>query len=335
MIDDERDRLSAKRDRTARFFRVVTFLEGRGERGASPAEIAAAVGMSKRTAYRDLAAIQDELQIPIWEDDGRYGLDEKGLLPALRLTQAEAMAVFLSARLMARYADAYDPDLAAAFQKLASGLPDVLAAHVLQTFDLLSQRATDDATRRTINDRLTRAWAERRTVEIRYRGGMYDPAKGTRTTRVRPYLIEPSIATRALYLIGWDETRRAIRTFKLERIESVSLTADRFDAPPDGTIESTFASAWDIIADQPIVEVVLRFSPTVAARVRETRWHPSALVEPAGDGSLVWRATVSGTLEIRSWILGWGADVRVLEPAELRSEIAAIVRATGAGYDPG
>jgi proteasome accessory factor B len=332
MIDDERDRLSAKRDRTARFYRVVTFLESRGERGATPTEIAQAVGMSKRTAYRDLVAIQDELLIPIWEDGGRYGLDEKGLLPALRLTQAEAMAVFLSARLMARYSDAYDPDLAAAFQKLASGLPEVLATHVLRTFDLLSQRATDDATERTINQRLTRAWAERRVVEISYRGGTYDPSKGTRRTRVRSYLIEPSIATRALYLIGWDETRRAIRTFKLERIESVNLTAETFELPDEGSIEETFRAAWDIIADQPVVDVVLRFSPIVAGRVSETRWHPSERLTAEADGSLTWRGQVSGTLEIRSWILGWGADVEVLEPPELRAEIAAIVRGAAARY---
>jgi proteasome accessory factor B len=334
MIDDERDRLSAKRDRTARFYRVVTFLESRGERGATPVEIAQAVGMSKRTAYRDLVAIQEELLVPIWEDGGRYGLDEKGLLPALRLTQAEAMAVFLSARLMARYSDAYDPDLAAAFQKLASGLPDVLATHVLRTFDLLSQRATDDATERTINQRLTRAWAERRVVEISYQGGTYDPTKGTRRTRVRPYLIEPSIATRALYLIGWDETRQAIRTFKLERIEAVNLTAETFEPPVEGSIEETFPAAWDIIADQPVVDVVLRFSPTVAGRVQETRWHPSERLTAADDGSLTWRARVSGTLEIRSWILGWGADVEVVEPPELRKEIAGIVRAAAARYAP-
>ena len=332
MIDDERDRLSAKRDRTARFYRVVTFLESRGERGATPVEIAQAVGMSKRTAYRDLVAIQEELLIPIWEDGGRYGLDEKGLLPALRLTQAEAMAVFLSARLMARYSDAYDPDLAAAFQKLASGLPDVLATHVLRTFDLLSQRATDDATERTINQRLTKAWAERRVVEISYQGGTYDPTKGTRRTRVQPYLIEPSIATRALYLIGWDETRQAIRTFKLERIEAVTLTAETFEPPVEGSIEETFPAAWDIIADQPVVDVVLRFSPTVAGRVQETRWHPSERLTAADDGSLTWRARVSGTLEIRSWILGWGADVEVVEPPELREEIAGIVRAAAARY---
>jgi len=332
MIDDERDRLSAKRDRTARFYRVVAFLEGRGERGATPAEIARAVGMSKRTAYRDLIAIQDELRLPIWEADGRYGIDEKDLLPALHLTQAEAMAVFLSARLMARYSDDYDPDLAAAFQKLASGLPDVLAAHVQETFDLMSRRAPEAPDERTINQRLTRAWAERRVIEVTYRGGTYDPAKGTRTARIRPYLIEPSIATRALYLIGWDETRGAIRTFKLERIEAVALTAETFEAPPEGSIEETFASAWDIIADLPVVEVVLRFSPTIAARVRETRWHPSERLEPADDGSLTWRARVSGTLEIRSWILGWGADVEVIAPPELRTEIATIVRAAAAAY---
>jgi predicted DNA-binding transcriptional regulator YafY len=167
---------------------------------------------------------------------------------------------------------------------------------------------------------------------VTYRGGTYDPAKGTRTARVRPYLIEPSIATRALYLIGWDETRGAIRTFKLERIEAVALTTETFEAPPEGSIEETFGAAWDIIADLPAVEVVLRFSPTIAARVRETRWHPSERLEPADDGSLTWRARVSGTLEIRSWILGWGADVEVLAPPELRTEIATIVRAAAAAY---
>ena len=37
------------------------------------------------------------------------------------------MAVVLSARLMVRYADKYDPDLASAFEKLERGLPSPLA----------------------------------------------------------------------------------------------------------------------------------------------------------------------------------------------------------------
>ena len=332
MSSDERDRLSAKRDRTARFYRVVRFLEGLGDRVAAPEEIAAAVGMSKRTVYRDLKAIEEELLLPIWSEEGRFGLADSGLLPALSLTREEAMAVFLSARLMARYADEYDPDLGAAFQKLAEGLPPVLARHIVDSVDLLSQLRPADPGRRSIIRSLTGAWADRRVVELRYRSGTYDASKGTRRARVRPYLIEPSLTTRALYLIGLDETIGAVRTFKIDRIEAVSPTTDHFEPPTEGAIEGSLAAAWDIISDQPLVDVRLRFSATVAGRVQETRWHPTQAVEPTADGSLAWRATVSGTVEIRSWILGWGAEVEVLGPPELRAEIGAITEAAAGHY---
>jgi hypothetical protein len=41
---------------------------------------------------------------------------------------------------------------------------------------------------------------------------------------------------------------------------------------------------------------------------------------------------VSGVLEIRSWILGWGRDAEVLEPAELRGWVAAQHEAAAARY---
>ena len=81
--------------------------------------------------------------------------------------------------------------------------------------------------------------------------------------------------------------------------------------------------------------MVLRFSPTVAGRVQETRWHPSERVAVDADGRLTWEARVSGTLEIRSWILGWGAEVEVLGPPELRAEIAGIVSAAASVIRPG
>jgi proteasome accessory factor B len=235
---------------------------------------------------------------------------------------------------MARYADEYDPDLGAAFQKLAEGLPPVLARHIVDSGDLLSRLRPADPGRRSIMRSLTGAWADRRVVELRYRSGTYDATKGTRRARVRPFLIEPSLTTRALYLIGFDETRAAVRTFKIDRIESVTPTTDRFEPPSEEAIEGSLGAAWDIISDQPASQVRLRFSAAVAGRVQETRWHPTEVVEPAEDGSLVWQAVVSGTVEIRSWILGWGADVEVLAPAELRAEIGTILAAAAARYGP-
>jgi proteasome accessory factor B len=223
---------------------------------------------------------------------------------------------------MVRYADKYDPDLAASFEKLAEILPPALREHVARTLDTLSERPTDDVFSRHVH-LLTQAWAERRIVSLDYEPANYAPGAAPRTARVRPWLIEPSLQTHALYLIGWDETREAIRTFKIERIRDVSLTPDPFPPPEAGVIEGMFGRAWDIIADQEPVEVVLRFSPSVATRVREARWHPSEVVAEEADGSLSWRATVAGTIEIRLWILSWGADVEVVEPAALRDDVAA------------
>ena len=92
--------------------------------------------------------------------------------------------------------------------------------------------------------------------------------------------------------------------------------------PPDAAVAARMRAAWDVIGDETPVEVVVRFDTSVATRVAETRWHPSQRTETAPDGSLLWRATVAGFLEVRSWVLGWGADAEVVEPPELRAWVA-------------
>jgi predicted DNA-binding transcriptional regulator YafY len=330
-FDDEPGASSVKRDRLARMLRVVAVLRAHPE-GIRPAEIARRIDVSPRTVYRDLRAIDEEVGVAVWSEGGRWGVLGDEFLPALKLTLPEAMAVVLSARLMVRYADKYDPDLASAFEKLEGVLPQPLAEHVERTLDVLSQHPRDER----FSDRvhaLTRAWADRRVVEIDYEPARYGPDSAPRRAVVRPYLIEPSLQTHALYLIGWDETREALRTFKVERIRDVSLLPRTFEPPEPGTVESALRRAWDIIADQPPIEIVLRFAPSVAARVRETTWHPSQAVESEQDGSLLWRATVSGTIEIRLWVLSWGDDVEVVEPAALREDVVATARRTLARYD--
>ena len=331
--EDEWTDRGGKRDRLARFYRVLTVLESRGEQGARIEEIARQVGMSKRTVYRDLKALEGELGIPVWSQGGVWGVEGKGFLPPLKLTRAEAMAVFLSARLMVRYADEYDADLAAAFQKMAGGLPPVLAEHVTRTLEVMARRETDASFTRHVQQ-LTQAWADRRIVTFTYDTSIHDPSRGSREARVHPWYIEPSLATHALYLFGWDETRNAPRTFKIDRIRDLSVTARTFE-PPRESVEDAFTNAWDIIADQPVIDVVLRFDPAIAARVREATWHPSQRVDVETDGSLLWRGRVSGTIEIRLWILSWGQQVEVLEPLELRADVAATYRAAAARYESG
>jgi proteasome accessory factor B len=321
---------TAKRDRLARFYRVLRYLAAHPE-GARIDAIAGFVAMSRRTVYRDLKALEGEIGIPVWSEAGRWGIVEGSFLPPLRLTLDEAVAFFFAARLTAQFADRYDPDTAAAFQKLAEILPPAVARHLERTIGVLASRPPDERMTRHLR-LLARAWAERRVVEITYDPATYSPGRPPRRSRVHPYLLEASATTRALYLIGFDESRGATRTFKLQRILEMSLAPETFEPPDPARVQEGLDRAWGVIADQEEVEVELRFDPGIASLVAETTWHPTERVTREADGSLIWRARVPGTIEIRRWILGWGAGVEVLAPPELRAEVAATFHKAAARY---
>jgi predicted DNA-binding transcriptional regulator YafY len=328
-VSGSRDRGGAKWDRAARYLKIVRILHEHRE-GIAAASIADLVGVSKRTIYRDLEAMQLDADLPIWADGGRWGLAQAAFLPPLALTLHEATALFLAARMLAKTTDEQDNELVGALVKLGAVLPPVLAEHIAQTMDAFALTPRNERFTRVFRV-LAEAWAGRRVVEIDYDAGVYDPGRGVRHTRVEPWALEPSALTHALYLIGWDQQRQARRTFKVERIVAASLTPDTFEA--GGANEARdLLRAWDVISDEAPVNVVLRFSPAVARRAAETRWHPSQTTEEQADGSLLWRGRVAGLREIRIWILGWGADAEVLEPAELRGEVAAELRRSAALY---
>lgn len=309
-----------KWDKAARYLKIAMILRDHPE-GISAVELAKRVGVSKRTVYRDIESMDYHAGLLIWSDGGKFGLEAGAFLPPLALTLHEATTLYLAARMLAKTSDEHDTELIGAFVKLAQILPRVLAEHVQATVDAFATTPENPAFTRVFRV-LAEAWAHRRVVEIEYDAGVYDPSKGSRRTRVRPLFIEPSALTHALYLVGWDESRKAKRTFKVERILSASLTPQTFEPPEGFAAASELLRAWDVIADEEPIDVAVRFSAAVAKRAAETRWHPSQVIEEQADGSLLWRGRVSGAREIRIWILGWGADAEVLEPPSLRDDIA-------------
>ncbi len=329
-MTDARDRGSAKWDRAARYLKIAMILRDHPD-GIAAQALADRVGVSKRTVYRDLGAMDVDAGLPIWQDAGKFGLEKEAFLPPLALTLHEATTLFLAARMLAKASDEHDTELIGAFVKLAQILPPVLAQHIQETVDAFATTPPNDRFTRVFRV-LSEAWAQRRVVEIEYDAGVYDPTKAARKTRVQPLAIEPSALTHALYLMGWDESRKANRTFKVERILTASLTPDTFEPRAGAATARELLRAWDVIADEDPVRVVIRFSVAVAKRAAETRWHPSQELEPQDDGTLIWRGLVSGMREIKIWIMGWGADAEVLEPPELRADLTAEFARAAAQY---
>ena len=326
------DRIGRKRDRLARLLNVASILYSKGssETGVPVTEIARLTGMTTRTVYRDINALDEELGVPVFQAGrGRYGIDRKFFLPPLRLSVPEAIVLFLASRLIARWSDQYDAAVVSAFTKLADALPQPIARHVAATMLAIGAHDPNEPFSRTFSA-VARGWAEGRVVEIDYDPGTAPHKK----TRVRPYFLEPDAALRSVYLIGFDEPADAMRTYKVERIRAATLTTDRYEIPDDFDPDAWLANSWGIWSSDgtPTVRIRLRFDPTIAHRVREAVWHRSQELVELDGGGVELAVTVAGIVEIRPWILSWGDGVEVVEPAELRESVAASVRAAAAQY---
>jgi proteasome accessory factor B len=316
----------AQQDRMARLMRVQNLLSS-SRHGLRPEEIAAHCEVSRRTAYRDLHALEDA-RLPVWNDEhGRWFLDPTHRLPPIKLTLDEAMALFIASRLANRYADERSQALESAFEKLAAALPTAISSHVLATVRAMKDRPIDATVERVLTI-ITQAWAESRAVRLWYRGAADDEP---RERRVDPYFIEPSAAGRSIYIIGRDHDAGEMRTFKIDRITAIETTDELFTIPEDFEPDAYLRGRWGIgFGDE--VEVHLRFSPAVARRLHETIWHPTQELTEDGSGAVCMRLRVAGLIEITPWVLSWGDEVEVLEPPELRRSIAATARALARRY---
>jgi predicted DNA-binding transcriptional regulator YafY len=283
--------------------------------GLRVTDLAEYCGVDRRTIYRDLEALE-EMGVPVWEDVGRYGIDRESYLSTVRLNLNEAVALFFAARLLAHHSDEHNPNVVSALSKLAAGLPDTtISTHMARVADIIRARPLRSDYVRVL-DTITRAWADRRKVSIRYRA-----ASGDLTERVIcPYFLEVSRSEPASYVIAHDDLRAALRTFKIERIADAEILDTSYVIPDDFDPYAHLAAAWGVM-DEVEVEVRLRFSPGIAPRVRESVWHHSQRLVDTANGGCELTMRVGGIKEIRLWVLSWGGDVEVLGPPELRDEV--------------
>jgi predicted DNA-binding transcriptional regulator YafY len=162
-VDDD-DRIRSK---AARLRRIEHRLYN-APQGLRATDLAEDCGVARRTIYRDLSAL-DAMGVPIWEQGGRFGIDRASYLSTVRLNLNEAVALYFAARLLAHHSDEHNPHVVSALDKLAAGLPaSTIAHHIARVADLVRSRPLRVAYISTL-EVLTRAWAERRMVRLRYR----------------------------------------------------------------------------------------------------------------------------------------------------------------------
>ncbi len=295
-------------------------------RPLSSRELADRCGTTPRTIERDVLDLET-MGLELERKGRAYRLIAGHFLPPLNLTLAEATSLYLAGRLLLRTSDERNPVIACMLEKVAELLPRAMGLHLEQRLSEMANRPENERFR-LVFEQCARAWASQHQVRIRYRSAA---GRGAHEYIVDPYLMEASAPSFAFYLIGYADWFKGVRTFKLERVEGAQLLETRFEAPTPEEASELLRGAWGIIPGESL-RVKLRFAPEVSRRVRETLWHPSQRLEEQPDGSLLASFTVGSELELRPWVLGWGRQVEVLEPASFRERLAAEVGEMGELY---
>jgi CRISPR-associated endonuclease/helicase Cas3 len=312
--------MSRADNKSSRLIQLQNMLIAHPE-GMTQAEIARRLDVNRSTINRYLADLPNH-NIYI-DTDGRWKIDINSDLIHVHLNLHEALAVHLAARLLATRMDRHNPHAASALRKLGIAMAPwapQISRHMQQSADVLDEAGQRlDPVYIAALERLTQAWADQRQARVWHRS---ENTGHVSEYLFCPYFIEPYAVGMTTMLIGLSNPPGKLRTLKIERIERVELTREPYTIPPDFDPRERLADAWGIwYSDNQPVEVVLKFHPRVANRVRETRWHRSQVLEDQPDGSLVWRARLAEPKEMLPWIRGWGADVELLEPEELRQRL--------------
>ena len=317
--------------RLHRVLKIVTLLEGR--RFLNATELARDCGVSRRTVYRDLNMIE-KAGIPFFydRDTGGYQIHQAGYLPPINLTLDEALALVLVASELGRSGrmPLLEPARDAA-AKIEASLPLAMRAAIGRVVPHMALRPGPTARHNALRE------AYRTAQRAVTRGESLDAVyisfhdAGQIRTRIDPYWL--LFSERAWYLVGHSSKHKAVRTFKLGRFKRLEPTGAAFTMPKGLTLEKHLGNAWRLMRGDKTYEVELRFSPLVGPNVAEVNWHRTQRIRWDDDGNVFFTATVDGLDEIVWWVLGYGPEVEVLHPAELRHAVARRARVTLALYE--
>ena len=214
--------------RADRLFRIVQLVRGRCL--MTPAFLAERMGVSLRSIYRDIAALQAQ-GVPIEGEAGvGYCMRSGFALPPLMFDSREAQALVACVRIaLPRIDAALGAHAELALAKIMGVLPTAERT-AAERLGLFAGPSGPDAAVLGHLEPLREAIESRRTLRLDYR----DPA-GQRTQRVvRPLgcFFWGDVWT----LATWCELRGDFRTFRLDRIEALHTLDATFRDEPGRTL---------------------------------------------------------------------------------------------------
>lgn len=276
---------------TTRILALLELLQTHGR--MSGPELARRLEVDPRTLRRYINTLED-IGIPITTERGRHGgymLVSGFKLPPLMFTESEAVAVSLGLQAARGLGFAETaPAVASALAKLERVMPADLKRRVraISETTTLDLHSGNNAGSSAALAALATAAQEQQRVQLAYQA-----LDGATTRReIDPYGL---VYWRGRwYVVGFCHLRQDLRSFRLDRVTEVRLSAARFSRPQGFDAAAYLKASIATIPRALAVEVLLKADlSTVLAMLPES----AGVFEPTADGVLL--RTYSDSLE---WI---------------------------------
>lgn len=304
--------------RADRLVATLLLLQARGR--ITAADVAAELEVSLKTARRDLEALS-MAGIPVYSQAGRGGgwsLLGGGRTDLSGLTAAEARALFLVAGPSVTLA----PEAKAALRKLIQALPttfraDAAAAATAVVIDPMRWGDVAPPSPSRHLHTLQRAVVD----GVQARVGYADRTRKETERTVHPLgLVEKR---GAWYLVA--DTDAGLRTFRVSRIRSVAVTDAPVIRPPGFELgaawESTVASVEEQLSG---ASADVRIPAGALPWLRGTFGRALSVGASTPDGRVAAQVRGRSAEHIAQLIAGWGKDLEVIGPDEVRAHLARI-----------
>lgn len=303
------------------FWRLLKIDEQlRAKRFPTARSLAKEFDVSKRTVERDIEFLRDRYEAPIEYDHSKCGYaytQETFFLKSLFLTDEELFSAAVFEKALQQYRNTpIEGRLKAVFAKLTELLPDdAVSVNTMWLGDSLTFiPEPSPEISPEIFDAVFSGVKARWAIRFRYRS-LTQTEAAVRTCE--PYHI---VCQRgAWYVIGRCADKNEERIFSFSRMSEIEVLKDwAFELPAGFTVEQYIdknVGVW-LNRREPFT-VRLLFSASVSVFAEEHIWNEEQTVLVHEDKSVEVSFETTQFEEMKRFVLGQGATVRVLEPPEL------------------
>jgi predicted DNA-binding transcriptional regulator YafY len=272
-----------------------------------------------RTVYRDMRALE-EAGIPIIGNSGvGYSLVDGFKLPPLMFTQEEAFAFLTAEKLVNELTDS------GSMEYYQSGMNKIRAVMRFVDKDVLENMEANMEILKTYKSpsganmlqQLLQSLARKRVLQISY---FTDSRQETSVRKVEPVGIFFSRAH--WYLIAFCLTRKAYRTFRVNRIQTINELNKNYSKqhPP----LKDFLD--DVRKIQELEEVIIRLKKEKASLVDDDKYYHGLFAEKEAGDSMELSFLTFSLDKFARWYLSFADSATIVSPEALKEKVSRILK---------